>query len=153
MTPLLAVKKLVKIPFQDFCHLDDRATRSENTPVVQIVLCCTNCTLLYKLYFVVQIVLCYSSCALLYKCDLLYKFCFVVQILLCCTNFALLYKFCFVVQVVLFCTSCAFLYKFCFVVQVVLCSKALELTLKSEDDAREVNSFESENTEINFYFI
>lgn len=34
MTPLLAVKKLVKIPFQDFCHLDDRATRSENTPVL-----------------------------------------------------------------------------------------------------------------------
>ena len=30
MTPLLAVKKLVKIPFQDFYYLDDRATRSEN---------------------------------------------------------------------------------------------------------------------------
>ena len=51
------------------------------------------------------------------------------------------------------CTNFALLYKFCFVVQVVLCSKALELTLKSEDDAREVNSFVSENTEINFYFI
>ena len=52
----------------------------------------------------------------------------------------------------LVCTSCALLYKLCFVVQVVLCSKALVLTLKSEDEAREVNSFVSENTEINLYF-
>ena len=36
MTPLLAVKKLVKIPFQDFCHLDDRAARSENTSVFKL---------------------------------------------------------------------------------------------------------------------
>ena len=50
------------------------------------------------------------------------------------------------------CTSCALLYKLCFVVQVVLCSKALGLTLKSEDEARGVNSFVSENTEINWYF-
>ena len=56
------------------------------------------------------------------------------------------------VQVVLCCTNRALLYKLCFVVQVVLCSKALVLTLKSEDEAREVNSFVSENTEINLYF-
>ena len=56
------------------------------------------------------------------------------------------------VQVVLCCTNCALLYKLCFVVQVVLCSKALVLTLKSEDEVREVNSFVSENTEINLYF-
>ena len=36
MTPLLAVKKLVKIPLQDFCHLDDRAARSENTLVFKL---------------------------------------------------------------------------------------------------------------------
>ena len=83
---------------------------------------------------------------MLYKCALLYKLCFVVQIVLCVTSRALLYKLYFFVQVVLF------LYKFCFVVQVVLCSKALVLTLKSEDEAREVNSFVSENTEINLYF-
>ena len=64
----------------------------------------------------------------------------------------LLYKLCFVVQVVLCCTNYALLYKLFFVVQVVLCSKALVLTLKNEDEAREVNSFVSENTEINLYF-
>ena len=71
---------------------------------------------------------------------------------LVCTSCALLYKLCFVVQVVLCCTNDALLYTLCFVVQVVLCSKALVLTLKSEDEAREVNSFVSENTEINLYF-
>ena len=36
------------------------------------------------------------------------------------------------------CTNCALFCKLCFIVQVVLCSKALGLTLKSEDEAREV---------------
>ena len=71
---------------------------------------------------------------------------------LVCTSCALLYKLCFVVQIMLCCTNYALFYKLCFVVQVVLCSKALVLTLKSEDEAREVNSFVSENTEINLYF-
>ena len=74
-----------------------------------------------------------------------------VQVVLCRTNCTLLYKLCFVVQMMLCCTNYALLYKLCFVVQVVLCSKALALTLKSEDEAREVNSFVSENTEINLY--
>ena len=134
MTPLLAVKKLVKIPFQDFCHLNDWAARSENTPVFKLFTAGCDSILKqnrplpssrgsviwYRNYgvktrlSVLHVVLCCTSCALLNK------LCFIVQVVLCCTNCALLYKLCFVVQIVLCCTNFALCYKLCFVVQVVL---------------------------------